>query len=87
MIKITESFPERWLADDGTGPVPLREFCRTARLRAGLSMNKLNFKSGLGHPLVNLYEHGKSKSLEPMITALLTLGYEIEVRPPRERDG
>lgn len=87
MTKIVEGFPDRWMAQDGEKVVPLREFCRSARLKAGMSMDKLNRRSGLGHPLVNLYEQGKSQSLPSMITALLTLGYEIEVKAPRERDG
>lgn len=87
MAKIVEGSPEKWLADDGKQKIPLREYCRNARLQAGMSMDKLNRKSGLGHPLVNLYEQGKSQSLPSMITALLTLGYEIEIKAPRERDG
>lgn len=87
MIKLVEGFPEKWLVEVDGETIPLRDFCHTARLRAGMSMSRLNLKSGLGHPTVNHYESGKSNSLPAMVTALLALGYEIEVRPPGVRDG
>lgn len=87
MVKILEGFPEKWLADDGRQIVPLRDFCREARLKKGISISRLNLDSGLGHPTVNNYEKGKYQSLPAMVTALLTLGYEIEVKPPEVKDG
>lgn len=87
MVKIIEGFPEKWLAVIGDKEVPLREYCKEARLKAGMSMDKLNRRSGLGHPTVNNYESGKYQSLPAMVTALLTLGHEIEIKPPGARGG
>lgn len=81
-MKLVNTFPDGWEVEDGGQTMLLSDFCRDARIKAGMSQSKLNTLSGLGHPTVNNYESGRYQSLKSMLLALLTLGYEIELKEP-----
>lgn len=87
VIKLVNTFPDGWQVDTGSELVPLNKFCRSARIKAGMTMDRLNIQSGLGHPTVNNYESGKYRPLPAMITALMTLGYEVEIKSPEVKSG
>jgi transcriptional regulator with XRE-family HTH domain len=83
-MKLVDVHPDGWSVDTGKEVISLSKFCREARIKQRMSMHELGHKAGLIHPTVIHYENGRTKSIRAMLMALMTLGYEIELKGPKD---